>query len=505
MGILLWIILGLIVGVLAKWAAPQFAVRDLVVSLPNYPPTKTLTVLTLLTLSILLITPRPAALQAAGEPITVLTNANVIDATGSPVQPGMTVVITGNTITSITRGAYQSTGNETSIIDLDGAYVVPGFWNMHTHLSAMLPHNHAFDGESSGSKVVRAGVNAMEGLRHGFTALRSVGEEDYIDVTWQRVFDHGFLMGPRIFPSGLPVSPTAGHRGDTVDGADGVAAVRKAVRSRIQIVASTIKIFNVEMLPDELAAVIETAHSLGVHVTTHAREPSLLLAVQAGVDSVEHGYGLSEETIELMAQKGTFFDPTIICNLSDEYIKEREARLASLGYSEDKQAVRLRTLIAYADVRSTEHALYQRQALVKAAKAGVKLLIGSDSMPIGEIGWLEMEQFVLSGVSEMDTLIAATRNGADMMGLLDVLGTVEEGKLADLVVLAENPLENISNIRTIQMVFKDGISVDMEPPAGTLRFYDYFDATSLLPGFLGASESAAGFTRKENPYSSPQQ
>ena len=99
-------------------------------------------------------------------------------------------------------------------------------------------------------------------------------------------------------------------------------------------------------------------------------------------------------------------------------------------------------------------------------------------MPIGEIGWLEMEQFVLSGVSEMDTLIAATRNGADLMGLLDVLGTVEEGKLADLVVLAENPLENISNIRTIQMVFKDGIPVDMEPAPGTLRFYDYY--SSLL-------------------------
>ena len=458
-----------------------------------------------LALSVLLITPNLVVAQTAQSPITVLTNANVIDATGSPVQEGMAVVITGNTITSITRGAYRSTGNENRVIDLHGAYVVPGFWNMHTHLSGLLPHNHAFDGESSGSKVVRAGVNAMEGLRHGFTALRSTGEEDYIDVTWQRAFDNGFFMGPRIFPSGLPVSPTAGHRGDTVNGDDGVAAVRKAVRSRIQNGASTIKIFNVEMLPDELAAVIETAHSLGVHVTTHAREPTTLLAVQAGVDSIEHGYGLSDETIKLMAMKGTFFAPTIICNLSDEYIKEREARLASLGYSEDKQAVRLRTLIAYADVRSPEHALFQRQALVKASKAGVKLLIGSDSMPVGEIGWLEMEQFVLSGVSEMDTLIAATRNGADLMGLLDVLGTVEEGKLADLVVLAENPLDNISNIRTVQMVFKDGISVDMERPPGTLRFFDYFDATSLLPGFLGASESAAGFARKDNPYSSPQQ
>ena len=456
--------------------------------------------MTLLALATLLISPGLAAPQSADGPITVLTNANVIDATGSPVQPSMTIVITGNTITLISGGVYQPTGEEESIIDLDGAYVVPGFWNMHTHLTALLPHNHALDGASSGSKVIRAGVNAMEGLRHGFTALRSVGEEDYIDVTWQRAFDQGYFIGPRIFPSGQPVSPTAGHRGSTVDGADGVAAIRKAVRSRIQNGVSTIKIHNVEMLPDELSAVVETAHSLGVHVTAHTREPAAHVAVEAGVDCLDHGSGLTDQTIALMARRGTFYDPTIICNLSDQYIKEREARLASLGYSDDEQAVRLRTAIAYADERSPEHALYQRQALVKAAEAGVKLLIGSDSMPIGEIGWLEMEQFVISGVSEMETLIAATRNGADMMGLLDVLGTVEEGKLADLVVLAANPLDNISNIRTVQMVFKDGISVEMEPPPGTLRFYDYFDSTGLLGGFLGKSESAAGFTREGNPY-----
>lgn len=460
--------------------------------------------MTLLALSALPIAPGMAAPQVVEAPITVLTNANVIDATGSPVQAGMTLVITGDTITSITPGAYRPTGSEARVIDLDGAYVVPGFWNMHTHLTALLPHNHALDGASSGSKVIRAGVNAMEGLRHGFTALRSVGEEDYIDVTWQRAFDQGYFMGPRIFASGEPVSPTAGHRGSTVDGADGVAAIRKAVRSRIQNGVSTIKIHNVEMLPDELAAVVETAHSLGVHVTAHTREPAAMAAVEAGVDCLEHGYGLTDATIELMARRGTFYDPTIICNLSDADIKARETRLASLGYSDDEQAVRLRTAIAYADERSPEHAQHQREALVKAVEAGVKVLIGSDSMPIGEIGWLEMEQFVISGVSEMDTLIAATRNGADMMGLLDVLGTVEEGKLADLVVLADNPLDNISNIRTVQMVFKDGISVEMETPPGTLRFYDYFDSTGLLQGFLGKSENAAGFTRTGNPYPAQQ-
>ena len=201
-----------------------------------------------------------------------------------------------------------------------------------------------------------------------------------------------------------------------------------------------------------------------------------------------------------MADRGTYYTPTIICNLSAEYIREREDRLARLGYSNDQQVVRLRTEIAYADERSPEHALFQRQALTKAAKAGVRLMIGSDSMPVGEMGWLEMEQFVLSGVSEMDTLVAATRNPAQHMGVGADLGTIEAGKLADLVVLRANPLENISNIRTVKMVFKGGIPVSLEPQPGTLRFFDYFESKGPPEAFRGRSEKAAGFVRDGNPY-----
>ncbi len=433
---------------------------------------------------------------AAEDPSTVLINANVIDCTGAPVQENMTVVITGNSIASITKGRPETTpGEDDSVVDLGGAFVLPGFWNMHTHLSEVFPDNPDLAGEPIHARMVRAGINAMDGLRHGFTSVRSTGEVDYVDVAWQEIFDQGFLLGPRVFACGEAVSPTAGHRGMVADGDDGVAAIRRAVRTRIQHGVSAIKIYNVEMLPDELEAAVETAHSFGVPVMTHAREPGAYAAVVAGVDCLEHGYGLTDETIALMAEKGTFYDPTIICNLSDAYIKEREARLKELGYSDDPEIVRIRTAIAYADERSPEHALHQRQALVKAADAGVRLLIGSDSMPVGEIGILEMEQFVLSGVSEMDTLIAATRNGAEMLGVDDVLGTVEVGKLADLVIVDGNPLENISNIRNTRMVFKNGTEVDLDQELGTARYWDYYGSKGAMSGYLGKAENAAGFQR----------
>jgi imidazolonepropionase-like amidohydrolase len=175
-----------------------------------------------------------------------------------------------------------------------------------------------------------------------------------------------------------------------------------------------------------------------------------------------------------MAEKGVFLVPTIICNLSAEYIREREARLAKLGFDKDKEVVKGRISVAYADERSPGTALLQRRILQKAVKAGVKVCTGGDSNPLGEIGLLEIEQFVLSGLSEMQALVAATRNCADLCGVLDKLGTVEEGKLADLIVVVGNPLENISNLRKLKMVFKDGNLVSLEPQEGQASFWKLF-------------------------------
>jgi len=466
---------------------------------------KTAKVLTLLVIFVSLsasITLLKADPESQATPIkTILTNCNVIDCTGNKPLNNMTIVLVGNTIAEIRTGIYKKSPGEENVrvLDLEKGYVLPGLWNVHMHLAALLPDpNHLQDKESLSSAVIRAGLNAMDGLRHGFTSIRTVGERDSLDLAWRDAFDAGYFMGPRIFASGEIVSPTGGHRGDIEGGADGVAEIRKAVRRQIQHGVNWIKIIEVEMLDDEVEAAVQVAHHNGLRVAAHSAEPGTYRSVKLGVDSIEHGYGLKDETIKLMAEKGTFYVPTIICNLSDRYIKERDERLAKLGYSADRKVAWGRTLVAHADERSQEHALHQRQALQKAVKAGVKVCAGSDSTPVGEIGILEIEQFILSGISESDTLIAATRNCADLCGVLDRLGTVEKGKLADLLVVAENPLENISNIRKVKMVFKDGAMVDLNQPQGTASYWDYYVTGQKKKGYLADAEEEAGFKRDKS-------
>ncbi len=407
---------------------------------------------------------------------TVLTNGTVIDATGQPPIENATVVIQGNRISEILRTPYTGSrgGENTRVLDLEGGYVLPGLWNNHSHLADLLPDPKGMlDNEPLLRATIRAGRNAMDALKGGFTSLRMTGERDFVDVAWKQAFDAGVFVGPRIVPSGNPIS--VGDEDDwLVVSASGPAQIREVVRSHVENGAEIIKIIASRMNSDEIFAAIDEAHKQGVPVTAHSGGEKARIAVEHGVDGIEHGNRLSDDTIRLMVEKNVFLDPTIVCNLSAEYIAEREQLIKEAGFDDPDDVVEGRILVAYADERSAEMAHSARVVLNKAFEAGVKIITGSDSNPIDEIGMLEIEQLVFSGISEMGAIMAATRNSAEMVGMLDDLGTVEAGKLADLIVVEKNPLENISNLRTLSMVFKDGKLVNLGKDEGQTSFWKLY-------------------------------
>lgn len=411
---------------------------------------------------------------------TILRNCNIIDCTGKNMQSGMTIVIDGNRISTIQKANAPVNGEgESREFDLKGRYVVPGLWNVHVHLSDLLPDpRNLLEGETVGDAAIRSGRNAIEGLKYGFTSLRVVGERDYLDVAWRNAFNDGVFVGPRLFVSGYPITATAGHGWEPIGPCslqiDGVAGARNAVRENLRHKVDWIKIMDTEMMPDEIQAVVEVAHQRNIKVCAHSGAPMTKVSIKAGVDCIEHAYGIDDDTVALMAEHNTFYVPTLSCNLDEEAITAREERLAKDCFASDEEVVKGRITIAREDERTPEFARVQREGFQKAVKAGVRICPGGDSNPVGELGVLEIEQFVSYGMTEMQALIAATRTSAELCGVDDELGTVECGKLADLVVLSGNPLDNISNLRKVEMVFKDGSPVDIAPKEGVASFWKLF-------------------------------
>ncbi len=424
-----------------------------------------------LSVTLVLLLPVGAVAQT-----TVLANATVIDATGAPPIEDAAVVIEGNRISAILRPSPSALdlGDDGRVIDLGGAYVLPGLWNNHSHLGDLLPDPKGMlEDEPLLRAMIRAGRNAMDALKAGFTTLRITGERDFMDVAWKEAFDSGVFVGPRIVAGGPPLS-TDGDTDWLVRTGKGVEGIRAIVADNIANGVQLIKFLGSRMPPEELIAGIEEAHRHGVPVTIHGGDRTARIAAMAGAESMEHGNDLSDDTIRLMAEAGMFLDPTIQCNLSDEFIVERERLIAEAGYVASPDVIEGRVRVSRADERSPEYANHARDVINKAYAAGIRLTTGSDSNPISEIGILEIEQFVFHGIPAMGAIQAATRNSAEMMGMLDDLGTVEVGKLADLIVLEKNPLEHISHLRSLSMVIKDGKIVNRSEDEGQASFWELY-------------------------------
>jgi imidazolonepropionase-like amidohydrolase len=346
------------------------------------------------------------------------------------------------------------------VLSLDGGTVMPGLFNMHTHLSLALPGplGAQIAAMTPHELALYMADGARRSLLCGVTSVRCVAESDHADFALRAAILAGRALGPRIFTAGQGLVCTGGHGHEhsstlECDGADGF---RRGVRTQVRAGADLIKVMisggiagehesidTRQLTSDELAAVISTAHAWNRKVTAHAGPaPVIREAVDLGLDCVEHGYQLTEDTVAAMADRGCALVPTLGVTRCAEFFE-------SLGVPPWMQA---RALGA-----GPRHVESYRMAL----GAGVPVMLGSDLPPFWEIdgtnatAW-EYGLMAEHGAGPRGALAAGTTVPAAWLGVDDRLGTVAAGKEADLLVVDGDPLTDASAVRRVSMVLQQG-------------------------------------------------
>jgi len=352
----------------------------------------------------------------------------------------------------------------TKMLDLSQSTVLPGLIDCHTHLT-MTPRDSGPAGLhlSYPRQALTGARNARVTLEAGFTTVRNVGAGGYSDIALRDAIKAGDVPGPRMLVSGPPLSITGGHGDENFlapqydwssDGvADGVDGVTKKVRENIKYGADVIKFMATggvlsegdnpalaQYSPEEMKAIVDTAHGLGRKVAAHAHGAGgIKYAVLAGVDSIEHGSYINDEDIELMKQRGTYLVPTVY--LEDWLIENVQV----LGLTPNMiEKAKLVLPIA-------------QQNLSHAFKSGVKVAFGTDAAvyPHGLNGH-EFGKMVEMGMSPLQTIQAATVNASELLGWADRVGTLEPGKFADIIAVQGDPLTNVRVLENVQFVMKGG-------------------------------------------------
>jgi imidazolonepropionase-like amidohydrolase len=405
----------------------------------------------------------------AAQQTTVVRAARMLDVVkGEIVSPAVVVVADGK-IQSV--GAANVPPSARSI-DLGELTLLPGLIDAHTHLTSDISGDWVTRSvrELPADAALRGAMNARKTLLAGFTTVRDVGAGGFADISLMRAIDAGFVEGPRMIPSAHAIGITGGHCDDTGwapgiheldyrDGvADGVEEVLKAVRYQVKHGAKVIKVcatagvlsfdatLGAQQLSDaELQAIVQEANRHGLKVAAHAHGTAgIIAAVKAGVASIEHGSILSDEAIALMKARGTYLVPTAYL-LSTFHFDSMPPPIAA----------KARQVIPLA-----------QDSHRRAIKAGVKIAFGTDAgvYPHGDNAH-EFATYVGYGMKPADAIRTATVNAADLLGVSD-RAVIAAGKLADLIAVRGNPLDDVKTLQQVLWVMKGGVVVKDVPARG---------------------------------------
>lgn len=400
------------------------------------------------------------ALSPALAETTAIVGAGYVDVLNGRSTPNAVVVIRDGRIAAIGPAGQVQVPAEAKRIDLAGKWLAPGLMNTHVHLGLILPGLQMVElaGENDAQLALRMAENARKSLLAGVTTIRLTGDLHHADLAVAQAIDRGLQTGPRIISSGEIVTITGGHGAGVEPRNDGADEMRKAARREIRAGAQWIKIAisggigtpgggiaDGMMTREEIAAVVDIAKRNGVKVTAHSGSASATReAVELGVNCIEHGYFLDRPVLKLMKQHDVWFVPTMIVSqpATFEFFKR-------IG-SPDWYMERVREV-------GKDH----WRALQMAIEEGVNIAAGSDQFPFepndGTTATVrEIEYYKQAGMSDLQALQAGTIQPARMLGMEAQIGSLSEGKFADIVALDANPLENISALRSLGFVMKGG-------------------------------------------------
>jgi imidazolonepropionase-like amidohydrolase len=387
--------------------------------------------------------------------MTWLTNCRVADVRDGSTSGLVSIEIEGGRIARIEDGGGPSNAD---VLDLRGMTVAPGLVSVHTHLSVVYPFEITDENEPASATAFRAVKRATDALQAGVTTIRCQMEVNRIDIALRKAAREGWLRAPRIRSAGRSITTTAGHAyGHGAAVADGFDGFLTAARTEYAAGADHMKVFITggiadagegfdvpQMTADEMRAVVRAASEHHSYVSAHAgSSEAIRTALEIGITSYEHGYDLDEETAELMAARDdVFLTPTLCVTRLPDWMRAH-------SFTEEQIEVAMETGPGHLE------------SIKRAVRAGVTLVNGTDyppGEPCGDtvVAVRELEFLVDAGLTPAQALRSSTLEGARMLGVDGDVGTVEPGRVADLIAVDGDPMTDTGPLHDIRFVMQAG-------------------------------------------------